>query len=260
MKKSFLKLKDSNEGILDELIPLIESFKNESLKEQTLIEPFFGSGSVFLNIEKFNNFILNDINIDIFMLFNQIKNNPDLLIEDSKKFFSTEKNEKLYFDKMINLYNKNNNYYEICKIYLYLNRHGIKIKSNIEDEYIWKFKNYKTPYFPEKEIHLMNNKLKKSNVQIFNHSFERIFDNLEYGDVVYCDPPEINNLNEFTYEQHQNLTNLAISASLKGISIIISNNYNEISKELYKDCSEYYIKTLNKKLKNTKEEIIAIYA
>lgn len=258
MKKSFLKIKESNEKILEDLIPLIESFKNEKLKEQTLIEPFLGSGSIFLNIEKFKNFILNDLSVDIFMLFNQIKNNSSLLIEDSKKIFTIESNQKDFFDKMSNLYNKSNNYYEICKIYMYLNRHGIKIPINNEiEEYVWKFKNYKTPYFPEKEINLMSNKFKKENVQIFNHSFERIFDNLEYGDVVYCDPPEISNLNEFTYAQHQKLNHLAISASLKGVSIIISNSYNEISKELYKDCSEYYIKTLNK---SRKEEIIAIYA
>lgn len=261
MQKPFLKLNQYKFNLLDDLIPLIHSFRKKNIKEQTFVEPFLRTGSVFLNVQDFDNFILNDLNVDIFMLFNQIKNNHNLFIEDTKKLFTLESKEKKYFEEMVKKYNKNNDYYETCKVFIYLNRHALKglVKLN-------KYGQYKKPYFPEKEICLMHKKLINNKVNIFNHSFERVFENLEYADVVYCNPPNIEKINgniDFNYKEHKKLTELALNSSLKGASIIISNSYNEITKELYKDCSEYYIKKtktfiLNKEIK--KEEIIAIYA
>ena len=74
MEKSFLKWAGSKYRMLDDLIPLINSFRKTNLKDQMFIEPFLGSGSVFLNVTEYNNFILNDLNVDLYMIFNQIKN------------------------------------------------------------------------------------------------------------------------------------------------------------------------------------------
>lgn len=261
MQKSFLKLKKSNYKFLDDIIPLIHSFRKKNLKEQTFIEPFLGTGSVFLNVQEFNNFILNDLSVNIFMLFSQIKNNPTVFIEDTKKLFTSESKEKIFFENMVRKYIKNNDYYEMCQIFVYLNRHAVQGITSLN-----KYGKYKNPYFPKKEINLMHEKLSNNKVSIFNHTFERIFENLEYADVIYCNPPDIEKLNtniDFSYEQHKVLTQLATTACLKGSSIIISNSYNEITKELYKDCSEYYIKKIKTSIFNQKiekEKIIAIYA
>lgn len=264
MKKSFLKMNNSQYEILEDLIPLIHSFRKKNLDEQTYIEPFLGDGSVFLNVEKYTNFILNDINVDIYMLFNQIKNNHKQLVEDTKKLFTIESKEKRIYEEMSNRYNKSNNYYDMCQLYIYLNRHSFKglMNHNENRKLIAKYGRYKNPVVPEKEIEIMHEKLNINKIQLFNHSYETVFDNLDYGDVIYCNDVKVNKPQDIN-EQQKQLVNLAVKACIKGSSVIITNTYNEITKELYKDCSEYYIKKIERCIAGThteKEKIIAIYA
>lgn len=259
MKKSFINCSNSNVEILDDLVRLLHSFKSVNL-EQTFIEPFLGSGVVFLNMEKYDNFIINDANIDIFILFNHLKDNGKQLLEDIKVLNAQNNN----LEAILHRYYQTSNYYERCKLFVFLNNYGIsyemleKTENNIVDQYkiINDFEKNGVN-FSEEEINYFIKKLDNHYTSIFNYSFERIFENLEYGDVVYCDPPEINK--DFSVEKHVLLNKLASSASLKGSKIIISNKYNEMNKELYKDCSEYYIKKV-KNFKHNKEEMIAIYA
>lgn len=268
MKKSFLNWENFNNEELMQIVPLIHSFKKENLKNQMFIEPFLGSGSLFLNVDKFDNFIINDTNIQIYMLFKQIKHGHIGFIEDLKLMFCEQTNNKDFFTEEVKKYNSSNDYYKKCLSLIYLNKHSFNnmIRFNQSGKFNSSFVKNKTPYFPEKEIIEMNKKLNMGEVQIFNHSFERIFDNLEYADVIYCNPPQNYQKDDsldFDYEKHKLLNELAFTASLKGSIVLIYNNYNEISKELYKDCAEYYIKksktyVAGKKIE--KEKMIAIYA
>lgn len=252
MKKSFINCSDSNADILEDLIRLLNAFKSGN-SEQTFIEPFVGSGVVFLNMEKYNNFIINDTNVDIFILFQNMKNNKETLLEDIKNL-NKQTND---INHILQKYYKTSNYYEKCKLFVILNSYGINYEQLENSETII---GQSTKFFNDfslKKIDCFVEKLNNNCVSIFNYSFERIFENLEYGDVVYCDPPDINCC--FNAEQHKLLNKLAFTASLKGIKVVISNKYNEMNKELYKDCSEYYIKRI-KTSDQPKEEMIAIYA
>lgn len=268
MEKSFLKWDNIDSSYLEKIIPLIHSFKKEGMKEQTFIEPFLGSGSVFLNIDKFENYILNDTDINIFMLFNQVKNGSDIFLQDLKEFFTESTNDKVFFKEAVKNYNSSNDYYKKCVLLLYLQRHSFNnlVRFNKLGNFNATFAKKQQSYYPQQEIKKMNEKLNKNIVQIFNYSFQRIFENLEYGDVVYCNPPQNykNDDNDsFDLEKHKLLNHSAFESSLKGSNIIISNNYNEITKELYKDCSEYYIIKSKKNIAGKifeKEKMIAIYA
>jgi len=273
MEKSFLKWAGSKYRMLDDLIPLINSFRKTNLKDQMFIEPFLGSGSVFLNVNTYDNFILNDLNVDLYMIFNQIKNNPEEYIKDLKELFNENNNQVAVFKDFVKKFNATNDYYERAKIFIYLNRHCFNglMRFNQSGKYNTPFGRYSKPYLPEKEILKMNEKLNKNKVQLFNHSFERIFENLEYGDVVYCDPPYIEsftqyNADSFNYDKQKLLADLALTASLKGSTVIISNHYNEVTQELYKNCSEYYIKEVRRSIsaksenRGTVKEIIAVFA
>lgn len=256
MKKSFINCAESNVGILDDLIPLLHSFKSPNI-EQTFIEPFLGSGVVFLNIEKYDNFILNDKNIDIFVLFNYLKSNNETFTKELKELCSNKPPNKSIISNLLERYYKTSDYYEKCKLFVFLNSFGVNYVQ-LEDENKKKLYLNKNNYcFSIKKINYFINKLNTSSVSLFNYSFERIFENLDYGDIVYCDPPS--RKEHFSIEQHKLLNKLAWSACLKGIKVIVSHEYNEMNKELYKDCSEYYIKRI-KNFDTTKDEMIAIYA
>lgn len=272
MNKSYLKWAGSKYRMLDDLIPLIHSFKDTKNKDQTFIEPFVGSATVFLNVTEYDNYILNDLNADIYMLLNQIKNNPKILIDDINQLIINENNNKEKFKEYVEIFNKTKDYYERCKIFIYLNRHCFNglMRFNKSGKYNTPFGRYPKPYNPEKEILLMNKKLNENKVELFNYSFERIFDNINYGDVIYCDPPYVSNFTQynsesFTYQHQEELRNKAESAIIKGATTIISNSYNDITKELYKNCSEYYIKKVRRSIaakggdRKEAEEIIAIY-
>ena len=48
-----------------------------------LVEPFVGSGAIFLN-SSFNNYLLCDSNIDLINLYNNLKHLPEELIKETK--------------------------------------------------------------------------------------------------------------------------------------------------------------------------------
>ena len=64
-----------------ELVPIIREFY-KNLHFEKYIEPFFGGGSVYidiietLNLNKEHDFIINDINTDLINLYKHIKSNP----------------------------------------------------------------------------------------------------------------------------------------------------------------------------------------
>ena len=61
-------------------------------------------------------------------------------------------------------------------------------------------------------------------------------------------------------------TRYLYNPSLPNSTVIISNHYNDITKELYKNCSEYYIKEVRRSIsaksenRGTVKEIIAVFA
>ncbi|MBZ2279470.1 DNA adenine methylase, partial [Buchnera aphidicola] len=65
-KRSFLKWAGGKYNLLDDIINILP-------KKKCLIEPFVGSGVIFLNTN-FHSYILSDINHDLINLFNTIKN------------------------------------------------------------------------------------------------------------------------------------------------------------------------------------------
>ena len=89
------------------------------------------------------------------------------------------------------------------------------------------------------------------NVKFTALSFEdnSLYQNLEFGDVVYFDPPYIpvsktsaftNYTGEdFTYNQQVELVNLAINLNKRGIKVIISNHDVPLARELYKNAKIY---------------------
>uniref|UniRef100_UPI0038F6A323 DNA adenine methylase n=1 Tax=Streptomyces scabiei TaxID=1930 RepID=UPI0038F6A323 len=81
------------------LVEDISARLNEASKHaDTLVEPFVGAVSVFLNTD-FKDYILNDINADLINLYNELKNSPDEFISDAKKLFVDLNNQPdAYYD------------------------------------------------------------------------------------------------------------------------------------------------------------------
>ena len=82
---------------------LVEELERRMPDADTLVEPFVGAGSVFLNTQ-YNNYILNDINADLINLYNELKDNPDEFISDARKLFVPINNDPdVYYEYVSNL-------------------------------------------------------------------------------------------------------------------------------------------------------------
>ena len=198
-------------------------------KGDRLIEPFTGSGVVFLNTD-FPNYLLAEGNADLVNLYHCIQKEGRSFIESCEGFFSYEANqEKNYYD-LRKKFNESSDKRERSLIFLYLNRHGYNGLCR-----------YKKPYFPLNELHAFH--LKTQTTEIIESDFKDTFLRAKKGDVIYCDPPyaplsKTSNFSSYTSksfgEKEQiTLVNLAKEAASLGATVIISNHDTPFTRHLY---------------------------
>jgi len=190
-RKSFLKWA----GGKSKSLSLIESevYSNSNLFSELrvgrFIEPFVGSGVVFINIEA-DEYIINDINKDLTNLYKIIKTNGDKFISECKKLFTSGvNNEEDYY----NLRTKFNNTEDVLQrsvLFMYLNRHCFNglCRYNKSGKFNVPFGRYNSVHFPEKALNTAINRLDKAT--IYNKGFEKVIALAKEDDVVYCVPED----------------------------------------------------------------------
>lgn len=181
-QRPFLKWAGGKYSLLPELERLIPAGKR-------LIEPFVGGGSVFLNSDKHERFLLADINADLINLYQMLTIVPDSVIAEAMKAFRHLNDAENYtaIREAFNAWQLNA--IERAAAFLYLNRHCFNglMRYNLDGFFNVGWGKYKAPYFPEKELMAFR---KKSSACVFmNAGFERTLRLAGDGDVVYCDPP-----------------------------------------------------------------------
>ncbi|EEK6961012.1 Dam family site-specific DNA-(adenine-N6)-methyltransferase, partial [Salmonella enterica] len=181
-QRPFLKWAGGKYSLLPELDRLIPAGKR-------LIEPFVGGGSVFLNSDKHERFLLADINADLINLYQMLAVVPDSVIAEAMKAFR-HLNDVENYTVIREAFNAQKlNATERAAAFLYLNRHCFNglMRYNLDGFFNVGWGKYKAPYFPEKELMAFR---KKSSACVFmNAGFERTLRLAGDGDVVYCDPP-----------------------------------------------------------------------
>ncbi|EIS0359075.1 Dam family site-specific DNA-(adenine-N6)-methyltransferase, partial [Salmonella enterica] len=181
-RRPFLKWAGGKYSLLPELYRLIPAGKR-------LIEPFVGGGSVFLNSDKHERFLLADVNADLINLYQMLAVVPDSVIGEAIKAFR-HLNDVENYTVIREAFNAQKlNAPERAAAFLYLNRHCFNglMRYNLDGFFNVGWGKYKAPYFPEEEIRAFR---KKSRACVFmTAGFERTLRLAGDGDVVYCDPP-----------------------------------------------------------------------
>lgn len=237
MNKPFLKWAGGKTKLCDRINSILP-------KGNRLVEPFVGSGAVFLNTD-FDSYYLADNNPDLINLFNHLKNDGMDFIKYSKSFFVENNNNKEVYNELRNTFNNTSDTQLKSALFIYLNRHCFNglCRYNSKGKFNVPFGNYSKPYFPEKEMVYF---LEKSNKAVFEISdFSNTMESTIIGDVVYCDPPYVpisNTANFTTYSsggfdisQQEKLVSFSISLKERGIPVVISNHSTEWTLEHYKD-------------------------
>ena len=139
------------------LVPIISEKLGDGKR---LVEPFVGSGAVFMGTN-FKSYLLCDTNNDLIDLYNNLKFHPDKLINEVIKLFNIENNAEERFYEIRNKFNE------------------VKVP----------FGRYKTVTAPINEMKLF---AAKSEFALFECcDFIDTFKKLSQGDIVYCDPPYV---------------------------------------------------------------------
>lgn len=235
-QRPFLKWAGGKYSLLPELERLIPAGKR-------LIEPFVGGGSVFLNSDKHERFLLADINADLINLYQMLAIVPDSVIAEAMKAFRHLNDAENYtaIREAFNAWQLNA--IERAAAFLYLNRHCFNglMRYNLDGFFNVGWGKYKAPYFPEKELMAFR---KKSSACVFmNAGFERTLRLAGDGDVVYCDPPYepmpgtagFTNYASggFSWDSQVALAESCMAAHQRGAKVFISNSTAPRVIELY---------------------------
>lgn len=268
LNKPFLKWAGSKRKIISNVRDCIGVISNKG----RLIEPFVGSGTVFMNV-KAESYILSDLNMDLINLFNIIKEDPTNLISYCREelFVPSNNNEDTYYKLRVQFNDTKDNFIRAA-LFLYLNRHGFNglCRYNRLGKFNVPFGKYKTNYFPEPEILFCVDRLQRC--EFFHQDFRKTFDLAEQHDVIYCDPPyaPISKTSAFTsYTDDgfglQDQIDLAELAKTSKAKVVISNNLTEFTEELYEDADSIIELNVQKSVGSRKDsrgrtkEVMVIY-
>lgn len=235
-RRPFLKWAGGKYSLLPELDRLIPAGKR-------LIEPFVGGGSVFLNSDKHERFLLADVNADLINLYQMLAVAPDSVIAEAIKAFRHLNDAENYtaIREAFNAWQLNAT--ERAAAFLYLNRHCFNglMRYNLDGFFNVGWGKYKAPYFPEEEIRAF--RLKSHACVFMTAGFERTLRLAGDGDVVYCDPPyepmpgtagfTSYASGGFSWDSQVALAESCVAAHQRGAKVFISNSTAPRVIELY---------------------------
>lgn len=223
--KTFIKWIGNKSKHLKHILPHIPKDYN------TYIEPFVGSGAMFLKLQP-DNWIINDINKDIINVWNNIKDNPEYIIEVFKeygKIFKPMNNkDKLKYCRMLIKILEDMEYdlsrailYMLLKFSAYMGNivsrnqfyfEGIDMRIYIKNDYPFLKQTYYDNLFN------VNKFLNKNKGKILNLDYKNVLKYAKKDDFVFLDPPYIDDHDYiFNYNIEEDLNKTFVEELIKEV-------------------------------------------
>lgn len=238
--KPFVKWVGGKRQLLEQF-KLMELYPPESFdpKSGRYFEPFVGGGAVFFDLFPERAF-LSDLNNELVITYNVIKNNVELLIKSLKK----HQNTKEYFlniraknvDKLTDI--------EIASRFIYLNRtcfNGL-YRVNSSGNFNVPFAGNKNPLICD-EINLRKISKALKHVEIKKQDYKEVLKKAKKGDFIYFDPPyhPVSKTSSFTsytketfLEKEQiELRDTFIELTKRGCFVMLSNSDTPFINKIY---------------------------
>ncbi len=262
--KPFVKWAGGKTQLLEKLNIVISDEKINRI-----VEPFVGGGSFFISLNK--EFLINDINKELMVTYEIIRDNPKELIKILLEYEKKHSEEYFY-----NLRNEepNNNLEKAARL-IYLNKacfNGL-YRVNSKGKFNVPFgKKEKVKIFDQKNIIELSKLFNKKDSIIRSIDYKEIFKMAKKDDLFFIDPPyDRENKTSFTAyqkdqflekEQHE-LHDEILKLDQKGIRFILTNHNTSLINKLY---DKFTIITVNanrminsnsaSRINSTKESII----
>ena len=214
--KPFIKWVGGKGQLIEQLEALLPADFTER-ENVTYIEPFVGGGAMlFYMLQTYPNIksaVINDINPDLTLCYQVVRDNPTELINSLKDIQSqyhalrTEEERKIFFLEQRDRFNtKSLNAIENCTLFFFLNRtcfNGL-YRVNKTGKFNVPFGKYVTPTICDAATIYADSKLLQR-VEIMTGDFEQTFDKIKGNTFFYFDPPyrplsNTSSFNDYTKE------------------------------------------------------------
>lgn len=236
-----------------QLLPVIRELMPKTYNRY--FEPFVGGGALFFDLTP-KDAVINDFNAELINCYQQIKDNPQELIEILK--VHQEYNSKEYYldlrsadrDERIDMMSEVQRAARILYM-LRVNFNGL-YRVNSKNQFNVPYGRYKNPKIVDEElisaisVYINNNQL-----EIKVGDFEKAIVDVRTGDFVYFDPPyiplsETSAFTSYTHEGFSFADQVRLRDAFKRLSdtgayVMLSNSSSALVEELYKDFNIHYV-------------------
>mgnify|MGYP000957575975 CR=1 FL=1 len=225
---------------------IVKRIRESLPRARRLIEPFAGSGAVFLNTS-YEEYLIADTNADLINLFKQVQKGGDDFIDYASALFVPSTNTENAYYALREEFNATDDLVRKSALFIYLNRHCFNglCRYNSKGGFNVPFGRYSSPSFPVKEVHHFAEKSQAATFLLC--SFLDTMASAKDGDVVYCDPPyaplsATSNFTSYTQDgfgdkQQEQLAIAAQKLMNRGIPVIVSNHDTAFTRAIYASAS-----------------------
>lgn len=228
-------------------------------KFSTYFEPFAGGASVFFSLLP-KRAVLSDLNSSLINYYIQLRDRPSelmdaaLLVQENFNRLDGPEEKKLFFYESRKRFNANTSKSDLFNAvdFLFLNKTAFNglYRENAKGEFNVPFNNTKNLTLFQSEQMLQNSSA-LAGVKLEVADFRQSVGDAKSGDLVYFDPPyvplsETSSFTDYTKsafgpEAQALLRDTANDLRRRGVTVVLSNSYSEIVKELYKGFKLYEI-------------------
>ncbi|WP_261040899.1 DNA adenine methylase [Streptococcus mitis] len=218
-------------------------------------EPFVGGGALFFDLAP-KDAVINDFNAELINCYQQIKDNPQELIEILK--VHQEYNSKEYYldlrsadrDERIDMMSEVQRAARILYM-LRVDFNGL-YRVNSKNQFNVPYGRYKNPKIVDENlVSAISTYLNNNQIEIKKGDFEKAVLDVQPGDFVYFDPPYIP-LSEtsaftsythegFSYDDQVRLRDTFKKLNDAGAYVMLSNSSSFLVEELYRDFNIHYV-------------------
>ncbi|WP_324701229.1 Dam family site-specific DNA-(adenine-N6)-methyltransferase (plasmid) [Pantoea agglomerans] len=225
--RSFLKWAGGKYSVLDEVLAMLPA-------GDRLIEPFVGSGTVFINAG-FKRNLLGDVNPDLINLFNQLQGNPDAVIKTAYQLERGCLSNEAYLDIRDEFNGREAHAVRHAALFLALMRTSFNGLCRYNQKGLFNVgwnKKAEANYFPVDELAHFTAMQKE--MTFMCAGFEDVIAQAGEGDIVFCDPPYEPLPDEagftaysgtsFTFADQVRLVESLVVARDRGAKVVITNS------------------------------------
>lgn len=259
---------------------LMPRIREQLPSAKTLIEPFVGSGAVFLNVD-YERYRLADINPDLISLYQFLQSDVEGFIGRARALFIDANNTPERYYSFRERFNETVDREAKAALFLYLNRHGYNglCRYNASGGFNVPFGRYKKIYFPDAELRYFHARSQRAQFECAD--FASVMKSARKGAVVYCDPPYVplsatanftgyasrkhDDGQGFGPQQQARLAELAAKLAAKGVPVLLSNHDSPETRQVYAEATltSFPVRrtiSCNGAGRDNADELLALYA